>query len=201
MRAVLEVPRGCGRERKLSGGLPPLCGGITIFTTRRKRTRIAFWLTVILLLDQSTKLAVDHLLPLHHSIVVVEGWMDLIHVRNTGAAFGLLAGQRRALGSYVLIVFSLIAIAFIIQLLRRLSGTDAGLTLSLTFILGGAFGNLVDRVLYGEVIDFIDVYWNRYHWPAFNVADGFITIGAVLCLFCLLFTKGRDPFSPGRATD
>ncbi len=153
------------------------------------------------MLDQGTKLLVDHTIPLHHSIPVVEGWVDLIHVRNTGAAFGLLAGHRRALGSFVLIAFSLVAIGFLIHLLRRLSQKDTGLILSLTFILGGALGNLVDRVFHGEVIDFLDVHWNAYHWPAFNVADSFITVGAVLCLYCLIRTKGRDPFAPARGGD
>ena len=125
--------------------------------------------------------------------------MDLTHVRNTGAAFGLLAGHRRALGSYVLILFSLVAVVFVIHLLRRLSEGDTGLILSLTFILGGALGNLADRLFYGEVIDFVDVYWNGYHWPAFNVADSFISVGAVLCLWFLMRTKGRDPFSPARS--
>ena len=153
---------------------------------------------MILLLDQGAKLLVDHTIPLHRSIPVIEGWLDLTHVRNTGAAFGLLAGQHRALGSYVLIVFSLVAIGFVIHLLRRLSDTDTGLILSLTFILAGALGNLVDRVFHGEVIDFVDVYWNAWHWPAFNVADSFITVGAVLCVWCLMRAKGRDPFAPAR---
>ena len=155
-------------------------------------------LAAILLFDQGTKLLVDHTIPRHRSIPVIEGLLDLTHVRNTGAAFGLLAGQRRALASYLLIAFSLVAIVFVIHLLRRLSDTDTGLILSLTFILAGALGNLVDRVLYGEVIDFVDVYWNSWHWPAFNVADSFITVGAVLCLWFLMRTKGRDPFAPAR---
>lgn len=155
-------------------------------------------LAAILLFDQGTKLLVDHTIPRHRSIPVIEGLLDLTHVRNTGAAFGLLAGQRRALASYLLIAFSLVAIGFVVHLLRRLSDTDTGLILSLTFILAGALGNLVDRVLYGEVIDFVDVYWNSWHWPAFNVADSFITVGAVLCLWFLMRTKGRDPFAPAR---
>lgn len=155
-------------------------------------------LAAILLFDQGTKLLVDHTIPRHRSIPVIEGLLDLTHVRNTGAAFGLLAGQRRALASYLLIAFSLVAIGFVVHLLRRLSDTDTGLILSLTFILAGALGNLVDRLLYGEVIDFVDVYWNSWHWPAFNVADSFITVGAVLCLWFLMRTKGRDPFAPAR---
>ena len=156
-------------------------------------------LGAILLLDQGTKLIVDRTIPLHRSIPVVEGWFDLTHARNTGAAFGLLAGERRAVGSFILIAFSLAAVGFIIHLLRRLAETDTGLILSLTFILAGALGNLIDRVFYGEVIDFLDVYWNGYHWPAFNVADSFITVGAVLCLWFLTRTKGRDPFAPAKS--
>lgn len=155
-------------------------------------------LGVILVLDQGTKLIVDRTIPLHRSIPVIDGWFDLTHARNTGAAFGLLAGEHRAVGSYILIVFSLAAVGFIIHLLRRLVETDTGLILSLTFILAGALGNLIDRVFHGEVIDFLDVYWNGYHWPAFNVADSFITVGAVLCLWCLMRIKGRDPFAPAR---
>lgn len=158
-------------------------------------------LAAILLLDQGAKLAVVQTIPLHHSVPVVEGWVDLTHLRNTGAAFGLLAGPRRAWGSYVLILFSLAAVAFIVHLLRRLSETDTGLILSLTFVLGGASGNLADRLFHGEVIDFLDVYWNGYHWPAFNVADSFITVGAVLCLYCLLRIRDRDPFAPATAGD
>ncbi len=152
------------------------------------------------MLDQGTKLIVDRTIPLYRSIPVIEGWFDLTHARNTGAAFGLLAGERRAVGSFILIVFSLAAVGFIIHLLRRLVETDTGLILSLTFILAGALGNLIDRVFYGEVIDFLDVYWNGYHWPAFNVADSFITVGAVLCLWFLMRTKGRDPFAPRSPT-
>ena len=163
------------------------------------RTRIATLLAVILLLDQGAKLLVGHLIPLHHSIPVVEGLVDLTHVRNTGAAFGLLAGERRALGAYVLLAFSLAAMAFVVHLLRRLSETDTVLVLALTFILGGAAGNLVDRVFHGEVIDFLDVHWNGYHWPAFNVADSFISVGAALCVYGLVRARGRDPFSPARA--
>ena len=170
-------------------------GGATIFTAGRKHSRIIALLVVILLFDQGTKLLVDHSIPLHRSVPVIEGWVDLTHVRNTGAAFGLLAGHRRALGSYLLIAFSLAAIVFLVHLLRRLSETDTGLILSLTFILAGALGNLVDRLFHGEVIDFVDVYWNGYYWPAFNVADSFITIGAGLCLYCLMRIKDRDPFA------
>jgi len=83
---------------------------------------------------------------------------------------------------------------FIIVLLRRLPKRENTLTIALSFILGGAMGNLIDRLLYGEVIDFLDFFWSRYHWPAFNAADSFITVGVILTLFRLIQSKDKDPF-------
>ncbi len=83
---------------------------------------------------------------------------------------------------------------FIIVLLRRLPKRENTLTIALSFILGGAIGNLIDRLLYGEVIDFLDFFWSRYHWPAFNAADSFITVGVILTLFRLIQSKDKDPF-------
>jgi len=84
---------------------------------------------------------------------------------------------------------------FIVILLRRLPEKENTLTIALSFILGGAMGNLIDRLLYGEVIDFLDFYWSRYHWPAFNAADSFITVGVILTLFRLIQSKDKDPFT------
>jgi len=84
---------------------------------------------------------------------------------------------------------------FIFVLLRRLPEKENTLTMALSFILGGAMGNLIDRLLYGEVIDFLDFYWSRYHWPAFNAADSFITVGVILTLFRLIQSKDKDPFA------
>ncbi len=84
---------------------------------------------------------------------------------------------------------------FIIVLLRRLPEKENTLTIALSFILGGAMGNLIDRLLYGEVIDFLDFYWSRYHWPAFNAADSFITVGVILTLFHFIQYRDTDPFA------
>ena len=84
---------------------------------------------------------------------------------------------------------------FIIVLLRRLPKRENTLTIALSFILGGAMGNLIDRLLFGEVIDFLDFFWSRYHWPAFNAADSFITVGVILTLFRLIQSKDKDPFA------
>jgi signal peptidase II len=89
----------------------------------------------------------------------------------------------------------LLAIGFIIVMLRRLPEREIGLIIALTLILGGAIGNLIDRFAYGEVIDFLDFYWAMYHWPAFNIADSFITIGVTITVYYLIKARGEDPFS------
>ena len=151
-------------------------------------------LIFIVLLDQISKLIVDRTMPLNYSISVIEDFFNLTYIRNTGAAFGIFAGSSAALRQPFLILFSLLAIGFIIMMLRRLPEAEKGLMVALTFILGGALGNLIDRLLYGEVIDFLDFYWSRFHWPAFNVADSFITVGVTLTLYRLIRAKGEDPF-------
>jgi signal peptidase II len=153
------------------------------------------WLAVILFLDQLTKMIVDRTMPLHESIPVIDGLFSLTYVRNTGAAFGIFAGSHEAFRLPFLILISVIAIGFIFAMLKRLREQEIGLTTALAFILGGAIGNLIDRVLHGEVIDFLDFYWSNYHWPAFNLADSFITVGVAITLYFLMRAKGEDPFA------
>lgn len=162
-----------------------------------KTKRVLVWLAIILVFDQLTKFIVDRGMPLHHSIPVIDNLFSLTYIRNTGAAFGFLAGSAAAFRLPFLIVFSLVAVGFVVAMLRRLPEQERGLTTALAFILGGAIGNLIDRVVYGEVIDFLDFYWSGYHWPAFNVADSFITLGVSIMVFYLVKAKGRDPFARG----
>ncbi len=153
------------------------------------------WLVPIIVLDQLTKIIVDRTMPLHHSIPIVDGFFSLTYVRNTGAAFGIFAGSHEVFRLPFLIGVSILAIGFILVMLKRLRDDATGLVTALTFILGGAIGNLIDRVLHGEVIDFLDVYYSNYHWPAFNLADSFITVGVTITLFYLVGAKGDDPFA------
>ena len=162
-----------------------------------KTTRVLVWLAIILVFDQLTKFIVDRGMPLHHSIPVIDNLFSLTYIRNTGAAFGFLAGGAAAFRLPFLIVFSLVAIGFVVAMLRRLPEQETGLITALAFILGGAIGNLIDRFAYGEVINFLDFYWSGYHWPAFNVADSFITLGVSIMVFYLVKAKGRDPFARG----
>jgi signal peptidase II len=149
----------------------------------------------IVVLDQATKAIVDRNMALGQSITILENFFSLTYIRNTGAAFGILAQSGEAFRRTFLIGFSVVAIGFIIAMLRRLPSDEKLLTVALAFILGGALGNLIDRLIYGEVIDFLDFYWAGHHWPAFNVADSFITIGVVTILLRLLAAKGEDPFA------
>jgi signal peptidase II len=153
------------------------------------------WLAAIILLDQLTKIVVDRMMVLYQSIPIVDGLFNLTYVRNAGAAFGIFAGSAESFRRPFLILVSILASGFIVALLRRLDSRERGLITALTFILSGAIGNLIDRVIHGEVIDFLDVYWRNHHWPAFNVADSFITTGVALALFCLYKHKGGDPFA------
>lgn len=161
----------------------------------RKWKILTVWLVVILILDQLTKHAIDRWMSLHHSIPIIDGLFNLTYVRNTGAAFGIFAGSHEAFRLPFLILVSVVAIGFVCVMLKRLRETETGLITALSFILGGALGNLIDRVVFGEVIDFLDFYWSRYHWPAFNVADSFITVGVTITLFYLIKYKNEDPFA------
>ena len=160
------------------------------------KSKIVFsWVSVILIADQVTKFIVDQKMPLHHSIPVIDNLFSLTYIRNTGAAFGIFSGSAAAFRLPFLILFSTIAIGFILMMLRRLPDRETGLITALAFILGGAIGNLIDRIAYGEVIDFLDFYWSRFHWPAFNLADSFITVGVLITVYYLIKAKGEDPFA------
>ena len=135
---------------------------------------VCFW---ILFLDQWTKYAVQQRLALYQKVEVIHGFFNLIHVRNTGGAFGIFGGEKGGLGSLLFVVVTLIAIGSILFLFIRLREHETTLSLSLSLILSGAIGNLIDRLRSGEVVDFLDFYVMSYHWPAFNIADSAICLG------------------------
>jgi len=135
---------------------------------------------VILILDQATKFYVDSHFRVHESLTVLPDFFHLTYVRNKGAAFGIFADSAVRIPFFVTV--SLVAALGILWYMRRLRDDKRLLNFSLALIFAGAVGNLIDRVRLGEVIDFIDVHWYRYHWPAFNVADSAITVGVCLLL-------------------
>lgn len=132
----------------------------------------------VLAFDQITKAAAERLLDLHVPLAVIPG-LNLTLTYNTGAAFSFLSeasGWQRWLFS----VFALVVSVVLLVWLYRLPRADRWLAAALSFVLAGALGNLWDRLVYGHVIDFIDVYYRNWHWPAFNLADAAITVGAVM---------------------
>jgi len=144
---------------------------------------------IVVFSDQLTKILVVKLLPLYSSVAIIPGFFNLVHVRNTGAAFSFLAGSYSSGRQIFFVAVSLIGIGVILYVYRGLKQEDKWAKIALALIFGGAVGNLIDRLRLGEVIDFLDVYVGKYHWPAFNVADSAITVGAVILLLFLLKSK------------
>lgn len=132
---------------------------------------------VVLILDQWTKWLVEVHLPHSASEVVIPGFLNLTHVKNTGVAFGLFAAHGSNGGSWLLVVMGLVALTAVFLYFRFAPVRNRLLLSSLALIVGGAVGNLVDRLASGAVTDFVDVYVGAHHWPAFNVADSAITVG------------------------
>lgn len=152
-----------------------------------KKTRTVTWIVgVIVALDQATKIIVDHTIPLHHSVPVIDSFFHLVHVRNTGAAFSLFAHMPAWFRQPFFLIATGMAVTALILFLRHTQEASPLLVVAVAAILGGALGNLIDRIRYGEVIDFLLLHWRGYHWPAFNVADTCITLGAIALLWSSL---------------
>src|SRR5574341_492783 len=145
----------------------------------------------VILLDQASKLFIQATIPLGHGIPIIPGIFAIVHVLNPGAAFGLLAGRSASFRNPFFIGISLLAVGFIIFYRHRELKGDSLASFALSLILGGAIGNLVDRLRVGMVIDFLDVHYYQYHWPAFNVADSCITIGVSLMMLELILGERR----------
>ena len=137
---------------------------------------------VVLALDQATKAWVLNTLPGAPPLTVIPGFFDLVFSRNTGGVFGLLAGAPSFARRAFFVGATAIALGVIVAFLRRWGHESRLLTVSLSLVSGGAVGNLVDRLRFGSVVDFIDWYWGSHHWYTFNIADSAISVGAVLLI-------------------
>lgn len=137
----------------------------------------------VFLADRLTKTLIENGLTLHESRPVIPGFFEIVYAKNQGIAFGLFAGSPSAVRTFVLIFLSSLALAGVAVLLWKTDHSAGTLSAGLSLILGGALGNLFDRVQYGSVIDFLDFFVQGYHWPAFNLADSAIVIGGFLLLF------------------
>jgi signal peptidase II len=159
---------------------------------------------VSVLLDQATKLAVAANLSFTDRIPVIDDFFYITHARNPGAAFGLFGDAPVAIRLTLFIGITLVALGMVVNFYRKLAPGDRFSALSLGMILGGATGNLIDRVLRGEVVDFLHFrLWGGYQWPDFNLADSFIVVGVAFLVIELLAAEGEarnDPAGVERGT-
>jgi len=135
---------------------------------------------VVLVIDQLSKIYIDHRFALYESVGVFENFFHITYVRNKGAAFGILADNAFRVPFFIAV--ATLAAVGILWYLRHIADHQRLHIWALALVFSGAVGNLIDRVRLGEVIDFLDVHWYQHHWPAFNVADSAISVGVALLL-------------------
>lgn len=156
-----------------------------------KRNRLYIALIFILVaFDQITKFLVVKNIPIHSTKTVIPSFFNLIHVQNRGAIFGFFSRSSSSWVFIVLTALSLIALGLVIFYFLKTSSSERGMKISLSLVLAGALGNLIDRIFRGFVVDFLDFIIIKWHWPTFNIADSCISIGAAL-LFILFFFRRR----------
>jgi signal peptidase II len=148
---------------------------------------------LVILFDQLSKLYIDRTFALYESVTVVPNFFEITYLRNKGAAFGILADSSLRVPFFI--VASLVAVAVILWYLRQVGRDQVVQQIALSLILGGALGNLIDRVRLGEVIDFLYFHWYRHYWPAFNVADSAICVGVGLLLVSMWQAERRAKVS------
>ena len=153
----------------------------------RPRRALEVWVPLlVLVLDQLTKELVRRTLDLHASTTVIPGLLDFTHVRNTGAAFGILDAADLPYKTVLIAVIASAGLIGVAIYSASLSSHQLVARIGLALIVGGAAGNLIDRIWAGYVVDFVDVYWRDYHFWAFNVADSAITIGVAIMILDML---------------
>jgi signal peptidase II len=159
--------------------------GEVIAGARPRRLEILLPILIVVL-DQLTKAIVRATLPLHDSVTIVAGLVDFTHVRNTGAAFGFLNGADFPFKTAVIAIVATTALVGVGMYAASLAHHQLVARVGLALIIGGAAGNLLDRLIAGSVVDFVDVYWHTYHFWAFNVADSAISVGVAIMIFDML---------------
>lgn len=175
--------------------------GREILESKPGMTRFIVWMifaAIVVLADQATKAAVIRWVPLYGD-VPINDFINLTHQQNTGAAFSFLAGAGGWQRWFFVVLATVVSAALVVWLWRIRAGSLLALSAGLTLVLGGAVGNLVDRIRLGYVTDFIQVWFGSWAFPSFNVADSAITVGAALLIIDSLFLSGREKAAPPEA--
>lgn len=147
---------------------------------------------LVIIIDQVTKISIIDRIDLHQTVQIIPGFLNLTHVHNPGGAFGFLASNSSFLRPLVFYGAAVFALVLIFYFFYKTPESFRFLTAALSMVFGGAVGNLIDRFRMGFVIDFLDVYVGKYHWPAFNVADSAITVGVVIFILHIVTNKLPD---------
>jgi signal peptidase II len=153
--------------------------------TIRYKTKYLVLIGSIIFLDQATKFIITSSLNLYDRIEVIKGFFQVIYVRNSGAIWGILSDHPNAWVQKVITILSVAALVIVIYYFLKLPSRCLSELISLSFIMGGAVGNIIDRLFQGYVVDFLDFYIKDLHWPTFNAADSFISIGVVILIFSI----------------
>ena len=154
-----------------------------------KYLRLIFIAGLVVVVDQITKLIVLNSLPLFHSIQIIPGFFNLTHIHNPGGAFGFLSNNGSSIQRYVFLFASSVAVGLVLYFYNKTPQSYVLLSSGFALIIGGALGNLIDRIRMGKVVDFLDFHIGSLHWPAFNVADSAVSIGMIIFVFHLIFRK------------
>ena len=171
-------------------------GGARVNKGLHRFVLLSLIVTSIVSLDQITKSYIAGSMYLHESIPILPGYFNLTYIRNPGAAFGIMGSTSSGFRLIFFFLTSLFAMGLLITIFLRLDAHDWWGQITIASIFGGAIGNFIDRLQYGEVIDFLDFHINGYHWPAFNVADSAISIGVCSLLVLFAFEKRKPHFTP-----
>lgn len=154
--------------------------------------RLALVSGLIVIADQVTKFIIKNQIILHDQVVVIKGFFNITHIMNPGGAFGFFASGSPEVRKFIFLFLSSLVALFVVWFYHQCAKEFVFLSYALALVFGGAVGNLIDRFLYGEVVDFLDFYIGDAHWPAFNIADSAISIGMAILIYHILFNKVPD---------
>lgn len=168
---------------------PIRAAGAGLITGIRRHCLFAASAVAVAAADQVVKWIIVTRVPLYDRITVVPGFFNIVHYQNPGGAFGLFAERNGLFLTMAFVLITIAALGLIVYLYSKTPPHQQLLALGLSFISGGAAGNLIDRLRYGQVIDFLDLHAGSWHWPAFNIADSAITIGMIIFGWYVLFKK------------
>jgi signal peptidase II len=163
---------------------------------RNKYINLILIAGLIVITDQITKFLILKGVSLYESITIIPGLINIVHVQNNGIVFGIFRGINSNIQQIILLIASLFGSSLVLYFYINMNQNYRMMITGFALIFGGALGNLVDRIRLGRVVDFIDIYYKDYHWPAFNVADSSITIGVLIFCYYIFFKRPENFFKP-----